>query len=162
MTIGDRILTLRKELNLTQGDIAKACGVSTTTVHKWEHGVIDAMRADKIQKLANVLHTTITYLLDGYGPAKIDTSTPLSLRESMAGRKHPLTELEYTITDQADEIMEVNPNEKNPYQRVITEGQLRQEEEELVKIYRRLDLRRRVELLHYAFDLELKNSEEES
>lgn len=154
MTTGDRILTLRKELGLTQGDVAKACGVSTTTVHKWEHGVIDSMRADKIQRLADVLHTTIKYLLDGHGPAKVDTTTPLSLQESMAGRKHPLTVLGYANAENADEIMEVNPDEKNPYRRVITEGQLRQEEQELVKIYRQLDLRYRIDLLHYAFDLE--------
>lgn len=65
MTMGDRIYSLRKRLGLTQGDIAKACKVSTTTVHKWEHGVIDNMRADKVQKLADVLNTTIDYLLDG-------------------------------------------------------------------------------------------------
>lgn len=65
MTIGDRIYWLRKNLGLTQKEIGKACGVSTTTVHKWEHGVIDSMRADKIQKLADILNTTIDYLLDG-------------------------------------------------------------------------------------------------
>ena len=65
MTIGDRIYRLRKSLDLTQRDIGRACGVSTTTVHKWEHGVIDSMRADKIQKLAEILNTTIDYLLDG-------------------------------------------------------------------------------------------------
>ena len=65
MTIGDRIYHRRKALDLTQGEVAKACGVSITTVHKWEHGVIDSMRADKIQKLATVLNTTIDYILDG-------------------------------------------------------------------------------------------------
>lgn len=65
MTMGDRIYNLRKKLDLTQGDIARACKVSTTTVHKWEHGVIDNMRADKVQRLAEVLGTTIDYLLDG-------------------------------------------------------------------------------------------------
>lgn len=65
MTMGDRIYDLRKRRGLTQGDIARACKVSTTTVHKWEHGVIDNMKADKAQRLAEILEVTIDYLLDG-------------------------------------------------------------------------------------------------
>ena len=73
MSISSRIYEPRHALGLTQGDIATACGVSITTVHKWENGVIDSMRADKIQKLAAVLNVTIPYLLDGIDkPTAID------------------------------------------------------------------------------------------
>lgn len=65
MTMGDRIHWTRKRRGLTLEQVGKACGVSKSTVRKWEIGFIESMRADKVQKLADVLGTTIDYLLDG-------------------------------------------------------------------------------------------------
>lgn len=65
MTMGDRIHQLRKQQKLTLEEVGKACGVSKSTVRKWEVGIIESMRADKLQLLANTLETTIDYLLDG-------------------------------------------------------------------------------------------------
>ena len=65
MTRGQRIHWLRKNRGLTMEEVGKACGVAKSTVRKWESGYIDSMKADKIIKLAEVLDTTIDYILDG-------------------------------------------------------------------------------------------------
>lgn len=70
MTMGERIKALRKRRGLTLEEVGKACGVSKTTVRKWEIGFIEAMRSDKLQALASVLDTDVDYLLDG-------TTTPV-------------------------------------------------------------------------------------
>lgn len=64
-TMGDRIHQLRKAKNLTMEYVGAFVGVAKSTVRKWESGDIESIRSDKIQKLADLLGTTIEYLLDG-------------------------------------------------------------------------------------------------
>lgn len=68
MTRSERIKALRKARGLTLQEVGKACGVAKATVLRWEDGTIDTMRADKLQALADVLHTSIGYILDGSDP----------------------------------------------------------------------------------------------
>lgn len=65
MTRGERIRALRKARGLTLEEVGKACGVAKATVLRWENGMIDTMRANKLQELADALGTTIDYILDG-------------------------------------------------------------------------------------------------
>lgn len=58
-----RIRDLRAQHNLTLDQIAQAVGVGKSTVRKWETGMIENMRRDKIAKLAAALHTTPAYLM---------------------------------------------------------------------------------------------------
>lgn len=53
--IGDLLKNRRKELNLTLEDVGKAVGVGKATVQKWESGMIQNMRSDKIESLAKIL-----------------------------------------------------------------------------------------------------------
>lgn len=55
----------RKELDLTQKQIATAVGVSEATVSRWESGAISNMRRDKIALLARVLRTTPEFIMTG-------------------------------------------------------------------------------------------------
>lgn len=55
MDIGKLLKDRRKELNLTQADVAKAVGVVDATICRWETGNISNMGRDKIYKLATVL-----------------------------------------------------------------------------------------------------------
>ncbi len=55
----------RKQLNLTQKDIAQAVGVSEGTVSRWESGSIANMRRDRIVLYAKVLHTTPDFIMSG-------------------------------------------------------------------------------------------------
>ena len=56
----------RKELRLTQAEVAKACGVSEATVSRWESGDIANMSRSKIQALANILRVSPVALIS-YG-----------------------------------------------------------------------------------------------
>ena len=64
MSIGERITQLRKERNLSQGDLAKAMDVSRQAVSKWEN---DSSSPDTIKliRLAEVLDTQVEYLATG-------------------------------------------------------------------------------------------------
>ena len=74
MSIGERITALRKEHNLSQGQLAEALGVSRQAVSKWEN---DQTAPDTIKliQLADVLGTELEYLATGnkpvYEPAPI-------------------------------------------------------------------------------------------
>ena len=74
MSIGERITTLRKEHNLSQGQLAETLGVSRQAVSKWEN---DQTAPDTIKliQLADVLGTELEYLATGnkpvYEPAPI-------------------------------------------------------------------------------------------
>ena len=58
MTIGDFIRIRRKELDLTLDDISSACGVSKTTVLRWERGEITNMKRNRIEKLSEILRVS--------------------------------------------------------------------------------------------------------
>ena len=67
MSIGARISTLRKERNLSQGQLADALEVSRQAVSKWEN---DQSSPDTIKliRLAEVLDTEVEYLASGRKP----------------------------------------------------------------------------------------------
>lgn len=58
-----RIRELRAKHGLTLEQVAQQVGVGRSTVRKWETGLIENMRRDKIAKLAAALHTTPGYLM---------------------------------------------------------------------------------------------------
>lgn len=64
MSIGERICTLRKEMNLSQGQLAESLGITRQAVSKWENdlAVPDAL---KMIQLADILDTDIEYLSSG-------------------------------------------------------------------------------------------------
>lgn len=59
-----RIKELRGARDLTQDDIARACGVSRAAVAQWESGS-SAPTLDKMEALTGILATDSIYLLDG-------------------------------------------------------------------------------------------------
>ena len=67
MSIGERISTLRKEQNISQGQLAQALDVSRQAVSKWEN---DQTSPDtlKLIRLAEVLDTEVEYLATGRKP----------------------------------------------------------------------------------------------
>ena len=58
-----RIRQLRISQNLTLEQVASKVGVGKSTVRKWETGMIQNMRRDKIASLADALRTTPAYLM---------------------------------------------------------------------------------------------------
>lgn len=67
MSIGERITELRKEQNLSQGQLAELLDVSRQAVSKWEN---DKASPDtlKLIKLAELLDTEVEYLATGRKP----------------------------------------------------------------------------------------------
>ena len=64
MSVGERISNLRKDLNISQYQLAKLMEVSRQAVSKWENGqsIPDSL---KLIKLAEVLRTDVEYLTTG-------------------------------------------------------------------------------------------------
>lgn len=67
MNIAERIIALRKEKNISQGDLAKKLNVSRQAVSKWEQGLSSPDTAKLIQ-LAEVFDTEVEYLATGIHP----------------------------------------------------------------------------------------------
>lgn len=61
--MSNKIKELRKARNMTLEDVAKIVGVGKSTVRKWETGMIENMRRDKIATLAKALGTTPVSLM---------------------------------------------------------------------------------------------------
>ena len=64
MSIGDRIIELRKQKKLSQGQLAEIVGVSRQAVSKWESGQ-NSPDTIKLIHLADILDTDVEYLATG-------------------------------------------------------------------------------------------------
>lgn len=64
MTIGNRIKTLRKEMNFTQEYVAEQLNVSRQAVSKWEKDISNPDTNNIIQ-LAELLNSTVEYIASG-------------------------------------------------------------------------------------------------
>jgi len=63
--LGNYLSERRKEIGLTQREVAEAVGVAEATVSRWESGEIANMRRDKISALAKVLHCSPDFVMTG-------------------------------------------------------------------------------------------------
>jgi transcriptional regulator with XRE-family HTH domain len=63
MTIGDRIKKLREGQELTQDELAKYINSTKQTIYKYENNIVTNIPSDKIEKIAEILHTTPSYLM---------------------------------------------------------------------------------------------------
>jgi len=73
MSIGERITELRKDADISQGQLASLLNVSRQAVSKWEN---DQSSPDTIRliQLADALNTQVEYLATGKTPeAKVET-----------------------------------------------------------------------------------------
>ena len=67
MNIGERIMALRKEKNISQTELAKRLNVSRQAVSKWEQGV-SSPDTERLIRLAEILGTEVEYLATGTHP----------------------------------------------------------------------------------------------
>ena len=67
MNIGERIMALRKEKNISQSELAKRLNVSRQAVSKWEQGV-SSPDTERLIQLAEILGTEVEYLATGTHP----------------------------------------------------------------------------------------------
>ena len=134
--MGQRIRDRRIALELTLDELGKRVGVGASTVRKWETGYIKDMRSDKIQKVADALDVTPAYLM-GW-----DESQSVSVEQVHTNNG---------LIGQANAPVYIN-GENTP-------AQLSKEETELLRLYKELSVRGRMQLLTKAMDLEAAESE---
>lgn len=75
MTLGERILLLRRRKRLTQEALATQAGVNKMTIWRLEHGAIQDVKGQVLAKMALALETTTDYLL-GLREDAQDTQPP--------------------------------------------------------------------------------------
>ena len=92
MSIGERITQLRKQRNLSQGDLAKAMDVSRQAVSKWEND-LSSPDTIKLIQLAEVLDTQVEYLATGRIPA--DEQPPIVV--NMVKTEEKIVEVEKVV-----------------------------------------------------------------
>lgn len=63
MSIGKRIKDRRKQLGLTQDELADRVKTTKQTIYKYEKGIVTNLPSDRIEQLANALETTPAYLM---------------------------------------------------------------------------------------------------
>lgn len=73
MTIGERIVKLRREKNLTQREVAARAGMSITAVSFIETGArsIDTLSLGRAKRLARALGVTVDYLCGAYDESAV-------------------------------------------------------------------------------------------
>jgi transcriptional regulator with XRE-family HTH domain len=81
MELGTKIKQLRLRANLTQEELAIACGTTKQTIHKYETGIISNIPASKIKLMSDKLNTTPAYLMGWeYSEKKNDIISDVILR----------------------------------------------------------------------------------
>lgn len=104
----NRLKSLRKEVGLSQGELAEEVGVSYRTIQNWENGV-NQIKPDKAQLLADYFGVSVGYLLG------IDTP-----------EKDGFTELIDKVNDWADKRSLKQADPKIQWMRVTEEvGEIR-------------------------------------
>lgn len=73
MTIGEHIMIIRKQKNLSQGELGKRIGTSGDIIGRYERGVITPS-IEVIMKIADELQVSIDYLV-GKTNLQLDRST---------------------------------------------------------------------------------------
>ena len=78
MTTGEKIKMLRLQKKMTQEDLSLLVGVKVPAIYKYENGIVVNLKRSIIEKLADALDTTPSYLLgfDDVQPPLPPPSTP--------------------------------------------------------------------------------------
>lgn len=84
-SLGQRIKSRRKQMDLSASALARRAGVTRDTLHAWETGQSEP-RANKLLMLAGVLGTNVGWLMEGdsgCGPLPQPTNDVAALREQL-------------------------------------------------------------------------------
>ena len=100
MQTGRKILNLRRDRQISQQDLARACKVTPSALSKIEAG-INSPRANIVWKLAKELGVTIEYLLDEDLPYPYSPYTYRQDLYAQAVNPHSTTRMEVTREEKA-------------------------------------------------------------
>jgi transcriptional regulator with XRE-family HTH domain len=134
--MGAKIKALRMALDMTLIELGNKVGVGASTVRKWEIGYIKDMRSDKIRKVADALGVTPAYLMGWDESQNVEVGVVRANNGIIGQTNAPVT---------------INGGASAPETK---------EEFELLRIYRALDVKRRIKLLTTAITLETEGRPE--
>lgn len=95
MEMGEKIHYLRKRYHMTLQELGDKVGVTKSTVRKWENGMIENMRRDKILKVAKALSVSPEYLM-GWKDQKEKKSVDIPVLGCIAAGI-PIEAIEYIV-----------------------------------------------------------------
>ena len=98
MSLGNNIHRLRTKLNMSQGDLADALGVSRQSISKWEtDGAVPEL--DKLIKLSNIFGVTLDELVHGEEviPTPVAESAPAEKPNPNTDTRHKTIALVFLI-----------------------------------------------------------------
>ena len=64
MTMGEKILRLRKEKGMTQEELGNEVGTQKAAINKYETGIVVNIKRSRIERLANALGVSPVWLMD--------------------------------------------------------------------------------------------------
>ena len=121
-SLGEKLLRLRKEMKMTQDDVAKILGMSRTSFSKYENGN-SAPPLQVLRKIAAIYNVGLEYLI-------FDENTSIRLNDSQS-------EDENTSSVPVSKITELRPVEKQIIgkYRILTDEEKKQFLEKLFPEY---------------------------
>lgn len=107
MKLGERIAEKRKEMGMTQIELAEQMHVTRQTISRWEAGTVYP-DVEKVSELASILHVSCDYLLTDMDDAQMPSPSKLSkapagavtrLLQAVVGKKVKLSFYDEEIDD---------------------------------------------------------------
>lgn len=135
---GERLRRLRKDFDITQGQLAEVIGVVSSAVGKYERVPNSYPSVDALVKISNYFNVTTDYLLKG-------AEVPINTENTVQGSVHNSS------------IMQANGG--GVIFGAPTDRRFSPEALELMRIYDTLGVRDRLKLLNLAVELEERGTE---
>lgn len=96
MRFKDRLVQLRKDMNLTQEGLAERLGYSRTAISAWEIGRNEPSYADII-KIADFFRVSIDYLLGKEDTVKLLAEANIAIKEKLKNKKNSIPDSDIDI-----------------------------------------------------------------
>lgn len=131
------IKSRRKELGLTLEQVGDMVGVGKSTVRKWEQGMIENMRRDKISLLASALKISPLLLINDDMTTENSVSTQINQKVTKLDNNRKIKVLNYVDKQYSEQIEEQSKSKKDDDILIAAhkDDDLTQEQEAEVKAY---------------------------
>lgn len=131
------IKSRRKELGLTLEQVGDMVGVGKSTVRKWEQGMIENMRRDKISLLASALKISPLLLINDDMTTEHSVSTQINQKVTKLDNNRKIKVLNYVDKQYREQIEEQNKSNHSDDILIAAhkDDDLTQEQEAEVKAY---------------------------
>ena len=117
-SIGQRIWHLRNKFGISQEDLAKIVGISVDMLKKYEKDIITEIPYIEVEKMADALHTPLSYLL--YGKAGLFPGNMAA--QYMADEENLLEEFMETDIDELELMLELNDKPQKELDTMVASG----------------------------------------